>query len=295
LHTLPAIAPASTWLVMNIVRLRSGSAGPSLSVVCRGTGRAEEHHVGFKVGVQLHPQQGSVDDLRAAWKAADAMGADSIWIWDHFFPLYGDPDAAHYEAYTLLAAMAVDTHQAHFGALVTCNSYRNPQLLADMARTIDLLSHGRFILGIGSGWFERDYTEYGYEFGTAPSRLADLARALPLISDRLGVLNPAPEGDLPILIGGSGEKVTLRLVAEYADAWNTFGPPENFKHKNAVLDEWCTKLGRAPREVERTVAIQPTELDDLDAYVAAGADHFIVMVGAPYDHGPLEALIAARG
>ena len=73
----------------------------------------------FKVGVQLHPQVGTVDELRAAWKAADAMGADSIWIWDHFFPLYGDPDAAHYEAYTLLAAMAVDTHQAHFGALVT--------------------------------------------------------------------------------------------------------------------------------------------------------------------------------
>ena len=249
----------------------------------------------FKVGVQLHPQVGTVDELRAAWKAADAMGADSIWIWDHFFPLYGDPDAAHYEAYTLLAAMAVDTHQAHFGALVTCNSYRNPQLLADMARTIDLLSHGRFILGIGSGWFERDYTEYGYDFGTARSRLADLETALPALSDRLGVLNPAPAGDLPILIGGSGEKVTLRLVAEYADAWNSFGPPDNFKHKNSVLDEWCTKLGRPPREVERTVAIQPTEVNDLDAYVAAGAEHFIVMVGAPYDLSPLETLIAARG
>ena len=249
----------------------------------------------FKVGVQLHPQVGTVDELRAAWKAADAMGADSIWIWDHFFPLYGNPDAAHFEAYTLLAAMAVETHQAHFGALVTCNSYRNPQLLADMARTIDRLSHGRFILGIGSGWFERDYTEYGYDFGTARSRLADLEAALPLISDRLGALVPAPAGDLPILIGGSGEKVTLRLVAEYADAWNSFGPPENFKHKNTVLDDWCTKLGRPPREVERTVAIQPTEVGDLDAYVAAGADHFIVMVGAPYDLSPLEALIAARG
>ena len=244
----------------------------------------------FKVGVQLHPQVGTVDELRAAWKAADAMGADSIWIWDHFFPLYGDPDAAHYEAYTLLAAMAVDTHQAHFGALVTCNSYRNPQLLADMARTIDLLSHGRFILGIGSGWFERDYTEYGYDFGTARSRLADLETALPAASPTGSARStPPPAGDLPILIGGSGEKVTLRLVAEYADAWNSFGPPENFKHKNAVLDEWCTKLGRPPREVERTVAIQPTEVDDLDAYVAAGADHFIVMVGAPYD------LVAARG
>ncbi len=249
----------------------------------------------FKVGVQLHPQVGTVEELRAAWKAADAMGADSIWIWDHFFPLYGDPDANHYEAYTLLAAMAVDTEHAQLGALVTCNSYRNPQLLADMARTVDLLSGGRFVLGIGSGWFERDYTEYGYDFGTARSRLADLETALPLIADRLGALIPPPAGDLPILIGGSGEKVTLRLVAEYADAWNSFGPPENFAHKNAVLNEWCEKTGRAPREVERTVAIQPNEVDAIPAYLEAGAEHFIVMVGAPYDLGPLETLVAARG
>ncbi len=249
----------------------------------------------FKVGVQLHPQEGTVDELRAAWKAADALGADSIWLWDHFFPLYGNPDANHYEAYTLLSAMAVDTEHATIGALVTCNSYRNPQLLADMARTIDLLSHGRFVLGIGSGWFERDYTEYGYEFGTAASRLADFGAALPKIADRLGALVPPPAGDVPILIGGAGEKVTLRLVAEYADAWNSFGPPENFAHKNSVLDEWCNKQGRSPKEIERTVAIQPNEVDALDAYVAAGAEHFIVMVGAPYDLGPLESLIAARG
>jgi probable F420-dependent oxidoreductase len=214
-------------------------------------------------------------------------------VWDHFFPLYGNPDANHYEAYTLLAAIAADTHHARLGALVTCNSYRNPQLLADMARTIDVISHGRFVLGIGSGWFERDYTEYGYEFGTAPSRLRDLAEALPRIIDRLGRLTPPPAGDLPILIGGSGEKVTLRLVAEYADAWNAFGPPANFAAKSAVLDEWCAKLGRNPGEIERTAALRPDEVSSWAEYVDAGAEHLIVMTGAPYVLAPVEQLLAA--
>ncbi len=249
----------------------------------------------MKIGVQLHPQATTVDALRDAWRAADGLGVDSIWIWDHFFPLYGDPDAAHFEAYTLLAAMAVDTTHAEIGALVTCNSYRNPNLLADMARTIDHLSGGRFVLGVGSGWFDRDYREYGYEFGTAPSRLRDLERDLPVIMERLGRLAPPPRGRLPILIGGSGEKVTLRLVAEYADAWNTFGPPQNFAHKNRVLDEWCERVDRKPGQIERTVAINTSEVDDVDAYVDAGADHLIVMVGPPFDLEPLRRLLRQRG
>lgn len=249
----------------------------------------------FDVGVQLHPQATTVDDLRAAWQAADALEVDSLWLWDHFFPLYGDPSAAHYEAYTLLAAMAVETSTARIGALVTCNSYRNPHLLADMARTVDHLSGGRFVLGIGAGWFERDYEEYGYEFGTKRSRLHALEESLDTICERLGRLTPPPVGRLPILIGGGGEKVTLRLVAEHADAWNSFGPPATFAEKNRVLDDWCEQVGRNPSQIERTVAIGAAEVGDAAAFLDAGAEHLIVMVGPPYDLSPVEELLARRG
>jgi probable F420-dependent oxidoreductase len=247
----------------------------------------------FRVGVQLHPQDTTVAELLDATAAAEALGADSVWIWDHFYPLYGDPDAAHFEAYTLLAAMAERTERVQLGALVTCNSYRNPNLLADMSRTIDHISGGRFTLGIGSGWFERDYDEYGYEFGTARGRLADLERDLPVIRERLGRLSPPPLGRLPILIGGSGRKVTLRLVAEHADGWNTFGPPDNFAELNGVLDDWCDRVGRERGAVERTVAINANEVGDAEAYLEAGADHVIVMVGHPYDLDPVAALVEA--
>ena len=236
----------------------------------------------FQVGVQLQPQATSTAALLEAAMAADQMGADSIWVWDHFYPLYGDPDATHFEAYTLLAAMAAQTSRARLGAMVTCNSYRNPNLLADMSRTIDHISDGRFILGIGSGWFERDYTEYGYEFGTAPGRLKALERDLPTITERLGRLNPPPVGTLPILIGGSGRKVTLRLVAQYADAWNAFGPPENYAELNAVLDDWCDKVGRDRTAVERTVCINPDEVGNAEAYLEAGATHLIIMTSDPF-------------
>jgi probable F420-dependent oxidoreductase len=250
--------------------------------------------MGFQVGVQLHPQDTSYVEIRDAWRRAEALGVDSIWTWDHFFPLYGDPGAGHFEGWTLLAAMAADTERAKLGMLVTCNSYRNVELLADMARTADHVSGGRMYLGIGAGWFERDYTEYGYEFGTAVGRLRKLGDDLPRLRARLAALNPAPIGKLPVLVGGSGEKVTLRLTAEHADAWNSFGPPENYAHKNSVLDRWCAEVGRDPSEIERTVLVSADDVDAVDAYLEAGATHLIVMTGSPFDLAPIERLIARR-
>ena len=248
----------------------------------------------MKTGIQIQPQGATVDQIRNAWRAADEMGADSIWIWDHFFALFGDPDATHFEAWTLLSIMAADTSRAMLGTLVTGNGYRNPELLADMARTLDHVSGGRMYLAVGAGWFERDYTEYGYDFGTAGSRLRRFEADLTRMKNRIAKLNPGPVGPLPILIGGSGEKVTLRLVAEHADGWNTFGPPENFARLNGVLDDWCDKVGRDPSEIERTVAVQGDDVHDVNRYLDAGADHVIVMMGTPFDLGPLQALIDQR-
>ena len=251
----------------------------------------------FRVGVQLHPQATTIDELRAAWRAADALGVDSIWLWDHFYPLYGEPSGAHFECYTLLSAMAVETEHADIGALVTCNSYRNPDLLADMARTIDHLSDGRFVLGIGSGWFERDYDEYGYEFGTAGDRLRHVRRNLPRIKARLPRLNPPPVREhVPILIGGGGERVTLRIVADYADIWHGFGTPDVVRHKLAVLDEWCRQTGRDPDDIERSVTTRgPDPVPTAKEMIEVGATFLVSSGSGPeYDLRGLAQLVALR-
>ncbi len=249
----------------------------------------------IRVGVQLHPQHTTYAEYADAVRNAEAIGVDTIFNWDHFFPLYGEPDGLHFEGWTLLTAMATLTTRAEIGCLVTCNSYRNPHLLADMARTVDHISNGRLIFGIGAGWFERDYEEYGYEFGTAPDRLRDLRRNLPIIKERWQKLNPPPvRNPIPILIGGGGEKVTLRITAKHASMWNGFGPPSSYKHKNEVLDNWCNEISREPSEIERSVNTKPSESDQLEAFLEAGATHIIFEVGAPFDMKPVEQLVAWR-
>jgi probable F420-dependent oxidoreductase len=241
-----------------------------------------------------------------AWQQADAIGVNYIWNWDHFFPLSGDPSGPAFEGWTALAACGVQTRRAQIGNLVLAMNYRNPALLSAMARTLDNLVEGRLILGLGAGWFERDYLEYGYAFGTPGERLRNLERGIEVIKARWARDEPKPvRGTIPLLIGGGGEKVTLRIAAQHADIWHGFGSPQEWGRKNRILDEWCAKVGRSPVAIERSAFIadefsQPPikdlrpHHDTLEAYVAAGANHIYYGLGAPFDLAPIEALLTWR-
>jgi probable F420-dependent oxidoreductase len=243
----------------------------------------------------MHPQHTTYASYIEGVRRFEEMGVDTLWDWDHFFPLYGDPQGPHFEGWTLLTAMATSTRRAEIGCLVTCNTYRNPALLADMAKTVDHISNGRLIFGLGAGWFERDYREYGYEFGTAGSRLDALERSLEVITHRWEVDVPKPLRPIPIMIGGGGEKKTLRIAAKYATMTHFFADVPKFKHKMSVLDGWCAELGRDPRAIERTCAVGSHASDaERDDYVAAGAAHFILGMGEPWNYDAVADLLRWR-
>ncbi|GAA1464695.1 LLM class F420-dependent oxidoreductase [Microbacterium thalassium] len=253
-----------------------------------------------RLGVQLHPQHVTYPQIRDAVLRLEDMGVDILFNWDHFFPLSGDPEGLHFEGWTMLAAWAEQTERVEFGALVNCNSYRNPDLQADMARTIDHISAkgdgpGRFIFGTGSGWFERDYEEYGYEFGTVGSRLDDLAAGLKRIEKRWDVLNPEPTRDIPILIGGAGEQKTLRLVARHADIWHSFVRPDGLAHKLDVIERWAEKEERDTSDLVVSNELQRRGVETADALYDGGTRLFTLGFDGPdYDFGIVQGWLDWR-
>lgn len=251
-----------------------------------------------QIGVQLQPQHTSIAAMREAFLEAESLGADALYTWDHFFPLDGDPDGLHFEGTSVLAMLATITTRPTIGLLVGCNSYRSPDLMADVHRTIDHISGGRAILAIGAGWFERDYDEYGYEFGTAADRLRALSNALPRIEARLGRLSPPPLQDpLPIMIGGSGPKVTLKLVARHAHWWHSFGSPNVYREKAAILAEHCEREGRDPATIKRAWGMHNGLMKHVDEFADLGVDQLIVGISGrdgSYDLDPLREMLAWR-
>ena len=213
--------------------------------------------------------------------AAEEIGVDIVFNWDHFFPLYGDPDGKHFECWTMLGAWAEATERVEIGALVTCNSYRNPELLADMARTVDHISERpadpRHRRRAGS---RRTTTS------TATSSAPPAAGSTPSArrcrgSGRAGRSSTRRRrGEIPILIGGGGERKTLRLVAEHADIWHGFGEPAIVAHKHDVLDEWCRKVGRDPGEIERSCGANPAKPErELRLFVDARGHPSHLLIG----------------
>ncbi len=220
-------------------------------------------------------------------REAEALGYRSIWLYDHFHTVPVPTQEFTFECWTSTAALARDTSRVRIGQMVTCNSYRNPALLAKMASTVDALSHGRFDFGIGAGWFEEEYEAYGYTYPGTRERLERLGEAVQIIlamwtqeearfegtyHQVRGAINQ-PKGvqkpHIPLLIGGEGEKVTLRLVAQYADACNIGGNIPNIKHKLAVLKQHCEQIGRDYESIRRTMLIDDCVIAETEAGVLA--------------------------
>jgi len=225
----------------------------------------------MKFGAAFWINRTSWPDLRDACLAAEAAGWDSIWIDDHLLADEGDPTDPKFEGWATLAALATVTRRVRLGLLVGANTFRNPGLTAKLATTLDHLSGGRSVLGLGGGWFEREHDAFGIDFGTGfGDRLDRLDEAVGLIRrlldgeriDHVGrfyamhdaLVAPLPvQKRLPILIGGSGPTKTLRTTARYADVWNGFGPPDRIKEVSETLRRRCDEIGRPFDAIERTV------------------------------------------
>jgi F420-dependent oxidoreductase-like protein len=224
------------------------------------------HAARVEFGIQTPNQNARWEDIRRVWKTADAAGLHSAWMFDHFVPIFGDEDDDCFEGWTMLAALAAETERIKIGLLVTGNTYRNPALVAKMATTVDHVSNGRVILGMGAGWFERDHTAYGFHFGTPRERAKRLEEALQVITKLWKEDHPTFRGTYysierapfapanvqkphpPIVIGGQGKQWIIPQVARYADGWNAVSgvTPDGIRERRKIIEDECGRIGRSP-------------------------------------------------
>jgi alkanesulfonate monooxygenase SsuD/methylene tetrahydromethanopterin reductase-like flavin-dependent oxidoreductase (luciferase family) len=272
---------------------------------------------GIRIGFLLWPETTSWPSLRDAAVRADRNGASSLWTWDHLMSIRGPWQGPILEGWSILAGWAQVTQRAALGLMVGANTFRNPGLTAKLATTLDHLSGGRAILGIGGAWFEREHDAYGIDFGSGfGERLDRLDESVMLIrrlidGDRFShdgpiypmhdaLVAPTPiQSHLPILIGGSGPKKTLRTLARYGDMWNAHGTPDELREKDRHLRERCAEVGRDPESVERTVSVdliirdtRPAALDAFRTIAAGSGQDFDA--SAPHMGSPREVADSLR-
>jgi F420-dependent oxidoreductase-like protein len=264
--------------------------------------------VKLRFGIKTAQQFTTYENILRVWTEADSIPSiEHAWAFDHFIPLGPDPTGPQLEGWTLLGALAARTQRLRLGLMVTGNIYRHPAVLANMATTVDIISQGRLDFGIGAGWNELECSMYGIEFYTTGERIRRLGEACEVIKllwtqtvanfdgkyyhlkDARCEPKPVQKPYPPFVIGGSGEQLTLRIVAQYASVWNFVGGGvETFRHKNEVLEEHCAAIGRDSRTIERSIQwpINYNNIgevrDDIRPYIEAGASHIILNLRAPY-------------
>jgi len=265
-------------------------------------------------GIKTVPQHTTYDAMLKIWQDADrTLTFEHAWLFDHFAPIQGDLDGPCFEGWTLLSALAAQTTRLRVGLMVAGNTYRHPAVHAHMAATVDVISNGRLDFGVGAGWNEYEHGSMGIPLYAPGERIRRLGEACEIarrlftqhLTDFEGRYyqlkearcepKPVQKPHPPLVIGGSGEQLTLRVVARYADVWNSMpANVEEFQHKIRVLHEHCAAVGRDPNEIELSVQTR-INYDDLGATVEtlqplieAGATHLVLMLAYPYPDGIVE-------
>ncbi len=300
----------------------------------------------MRFGIQTGPQHVTWPELLNIWQVADGLKFDTAWTFDHFFPIMSDPKGSQLEGWITLTALAQETKHVRVGTLVTGITYREPAVLAKMGATLDVITGGRLEMGLGAAWFQQEHEALGIPFPPVAERIKRLGEACEVIKRmwtedaatwdgqyyhiKEAYCNPKPvqKPHPPILIGGGGEQLTLKMVARYADTWNAFGSLDLFKHKIEVLASHCRDIGRDPDMIEKSVSLPPVLSKDrskLDAMLAdmasrramtideakaamlwgtpddaikkieafrdMGVTHIILSLRAPYDPAQLELFV----